>query len=749
MADPEGDLTVNNAGPGTATVTGLDDDATLTTSGNGDVDVDQPEGSVNLNNGGPGTVTVIGLNDGETVNVTGNGPTTVSNPQGDATLHNGGSGVLTVTGPAPDSQLDLTGSGPFAVDLAGFPAGGHIGLNNVDGADVQVLHAPAGAQIDSLGAGDITILAPAGDVHVHNAGTGTMIIEQPADGSTVTKTGTGPALIDHPVGGFTLDNDDSGPVTVQHLPAGSTLVLQGSGPVVVESNLAQGEHVQVDTSGNSNVQLANNGKGTIDVIGDLQLDSGDAMSIKLGGDATTALTVAGTVSLDGTPLNLTLDPDYAAHLGDTITLLDNDGSDAVVGTFAGLAEGAAILVGGKLFSISYVGGTGNDVVLTRVNDGPSGAVTISGSATQHQTLTASNTLGDTDGMGNVSYRWLADGALVAVGSSYVLTQAQVGKAITVVASYLDAEGTVETVSSSATERVANVNDAPTGAVLIAGNATLGQTLTASNTLADQDGMGTVSYQWQANGADIAGATGGSLTLDAALIGKTIGVVARYTDGFGAAEAVGSASTEAVRDGNGVAPSVEALAPALGNGGLLGDGNGDGILDALQPSVVSMAVPGAANASSYVTLVAGAVNGKPVADANPLTDVHSVHDAIDLPSWAQAPMDGISFTAKVNAPGATENFSLYVDASSGVNGYWAKDASGVLVNLASAAYGGQMVTEGDKIRLDFHITEGSQFDVGVAGDSNIVSNGVAAHASLSLIGYVIDTPDEQGPGNAFD
>ncbi|MCC2958935.1 VCBS domain-containing protein [Massilia sp. IC2-278] len=749
IADPEGDLTVNNGGPGTATVTGLDDDATVTTSGTGNVNVDQPEGSVNLNNGGPGTVTVIGLNDGETVNVTGNGPTTVSNPQGDATLHNGGSGVLTVTGPAPDSQLDFTGSGPFAVDLAGFPANGHIGLNNVDGADVQVLHAPAGAQIDSLGAGDITILAPAGDVHVHNAGTGTMIIEQPADGSTVTKTGTGPALIDHPVGGFTLDNDDSGPVTVQHLPAGSTLVLQGTGPVVVESNLAQGEHVQVDTSGNSNVQLANNGKGTIDVIGDLQLDSGDAMSIKLGGDATTALTVAGTVSLDGTPLNLTLDPDYAAHLGDTITLLDNDGSDAVVGTFAGLAEGAAILVGGKLFSISYVGGTGNDVVLTRVNDAPSGQVTISGSATQHQTLTASNTLGDTDGMGNVSYRWLADGALVAVGSSYVLTQAQVGKAITVVASYTDAEGTVETVSSSATGRVANVNDAPTGAVLIAGNATLGQTLTASNTLADQDGMGTVSYQWQANGADIAGATGGSLTLDAALIGKTIGVVARYTDGFGAAEAVGSAATEAVRDGNGVAPSVEALAPALGNGGLLGDGNGDGILDALQPSVVSMAVPSAANGSSYVTLVAGAVNGKPVADANPLTDVHSVHDAINLPSWAQAPMDGISFTAKVNAPGATENFSLYVDASSGVNGYWAKDASGVLVNLASAAYGGQMVTEGDKIRLDFHITEGSQFDVGVAGDSNIVSNGVAAHASLSLIGYVIDTPDEQGPGNAFD
>src|SRR5262249_34827358 len=40
------------------------------------------------------------------------------------------------------------------------------------------------------------------------------------------------------------------------------------------------------------------------------------------------------------------------------------GTDAVVGTFAGLAQGATVLIGGRPFTISYTGGDGNDVVLT-------------------------------------------------------------------------------------------------------------------------------------------------------------------------------------------------------------------------------------------------------------------------------------------------------------------------------------------------------------------------------------------------
>ena len=62
-----------------------------------------------------------------------------------------------------------------------------------------------------------------------------------------------------------------------------------------------------------------------------------------------------------------------------------------------------------------------------------------------------------------------------------------GKVITVVASYTDGHGTAESVASADTSAVANLNDAPTGSVTIAGTATQGQTLTASNTLADADG----------------------------------------------------------------------------------------------------------------------------------------------------------------------------------------------------------------------------------------------------------------------
>ena len=55
--------------------------------------------------------------------------------------------------------------------------------------------------------------------------------------------------------------------------------------------------------------------------------------------------------------------------------------------------------------------------------------------------------------------------------------------------------------------MANVNDAPTGAVTIDGTASQGQTLTANTSgVGDLDGLGTFSYQWERGGTDITGAT---------------------------------------------------------------------------------------------------------------------------------------------------------------------------------------------------------------------------------------------------
>ena len=92
----------------------------------------------------------------------------------------------------------------------------------------------------------------------------------------------------------------------------------------------------------------------------------------------------------------------------------------------------------------------------------------------------------------------------------------------------------------------NVNDnAPTGSVNITGSFMQGQTLTASNTLADLDGLGSIAYQWYANGIAINSATAGNYLLTVAEVGKTVTVVASYHDGSNALEAVSSAPTNTI------------------------------------------------------------------------------------------------------------------------------------------------------------------------------------------------------------
>jgi hypothetical protein len=126
-----------------------------------------------------------------------------------------------------------------------------------------------------------------------------------------------------------------------------------------------------------------------------------------------------------------------------------------------------------------------------------------------------------------------------------LTQSEVGKTISVKASYTDLLGTAESKISTNTSSVANVNDLPTGNVTISGTATQGQVLTASNTLTDLDGLGTISYQWLSDGSAISGATGSTYTLTQAEVGKTVSVKANYTDLLGTAESVVSLKTSAV------------------------------------------------------------------------------------------------------------------------------------------------------------------------------------------------------------
>ena len=100
----------------------------------------------------------------------------------------------------------------------------------------------------------------------------------------------------------------------------------------------------------------------------------------------------------------------------------------------------------------------------------------------------------------------------------------------------------------ATSQQQTANSPATGAPAITGTAQVGETLTADTSgVADADGLSNASfsYQWQAGGADISGATGSTYTLGDADEGKAISVAVSFTDNAGNAESVASAATAAV------------------------------------------------------------------------------------------------------------------------------------------------------------------------------------------------------------
>ncbi len=211
--------------------------------------------------------------------------------------------------------------------------------------------------------------------------------------------------------------------------------------------------------------------------------------------------------------------------------------------------------------VSYTDGNGTAESLTsaavgpiaNVNDAPSGAPVINGTATEDQTLAAdASPIADADGLGAFAYQWQRNGIDIAgaTGTSYTLGDADVGMSIRVVVSYTDGRGTAESVASAPVGPVANVNDAPSGAPVVSGTATEDQTLTAdTSSIADADGLGAFSYQWQRDGIDIAGATASTYTLGDADVGTSIRVVVSYTDGNGTAESLTSAAVGPIANVN--------------------------------------------------------------------------------------------------------------------------------------------------------------------------------------------------------
>jgi len=96
------------------------------------------------------------------------------------------------------------------------------------------------------------------------------------------------------------------------------------------------------------------------------------------------------------------------------------------------------------------------------------------------------------------------------------------------------------------DEVSNVNDDPTGSVVINGTVSQGETLTAdTSSLNDLDGFGTFDYVWLRDGTAIVGANGETYALRQEDVGAQISVEVSYTDGQRTNEAVKSAPSSEI------------------------------------------------------------------------------------------------------------------------------------------------------------------------------------------------------------
>jgi Putative Ig domain/Peptidase M10 serralysin C terminal/Bacterial pre-peptidase C-terminal domain len=272
------------------------------------------------------------------------------------------------------------------------------------------------------------------------------------------------------------------------------------------------------------------------------------------------------------------------------------------------------------------------VPVVNINDLPTGSVGAGGTPLQGQTLSAiHNTLADADGLGTFSYTWRSAGNLIAAANSntLVLSEAEVGTTITVTVSYIDALATSESITSSPTAIVTNLNDPLTGGVTIGGTLMQGETLTVSNALADLDGLGAISYQWKSDGANISGATGNTFELTEALVGQVITVVASYIDGHGTTESATSAASAAVANVNDAPAGSLSVAGTAAQGQTLTAANALSDVDGLGLFTYQWQADGesigGANGASLV--LAEAQVGKAITVTASYTDGHGTLESV--------------------------------------------------------------------------------------------------------------------------
>jgi fibronectin-binding autotransporter adhesin len=269
---------------------------------------------------------------------------------GAGTLSFSGSGTVTV------GSLSLLGSrvGSSISGFIGLPANDTLTFS-VNRFNVISVPAPTGAELDVPASIPSPIenisFSPAG---IAKTGSGQMHLSanNSYKGATIISAGT-------------LRVDGSQPRTTVFVDGGT---LSGIGTV---GNLyPEGGSAIVSPGASPGILTCSNFNAGVSGPGTLQIE----LNGTTAGSGYDQLNVHGTVNLAGITLNPVLG--YASAVGDQYTIINNDGSDAVTGSFTGLPQGKKLYIGQELFQISYTGGSGNDVVLARLTTPPPPKLTI-------------------------------------------------------------------------------------------------------------------------------------------------------------------------------------------------------------------------------------------------------------------------------------------------------------------------------------------------------------------------------------
>ena len=264
-----------------------------------------------------------------------------------------------------------------------------------------------------------------------------------------------------------------------------------------------------------------------------------------GTDTITDLSPGDLIRVSGAAFSAVTVGDGAAIVGNQVQIAEAGGDTMLyIGTNAAAGADIVIRLGGS-YAAERLLLNGNSIGVA--NSPASGSISIIGTATENQTLTAGNNLADLDGLGSIAYTWQSSGngitwTTIGSGGSFVLGDAEVGRQIRVSASYTDGHGFSEGVTSDATVPATAINDPHSGGILLTGALASGRILGIASTLGDADGLGSITYTWQASRDGMDWTTvgsGASLALTNALIGQQVRTLAAYTDLQGFDESLAS------------------------------------------------------------------------------------------------------------------------------------------------------------------------------------------------------------------